>query len=92
MIVVRFLFAYMLVLLGVELLLLIGGRFSDRDFFLGMLTAVPLTIVCWMLAQGGLAEFVAKLRARAVLSHPPRLPVPRDHAGCHAAHGPSPLR
>src|SRR5690242_8443414 len=92
MIVVRFVFAYMLVLVAVEFLLLVGGRASDRDFFLGMVTAVPVTVVCWMLAKGGLAELVARLRARAAVSRPPRLPAPHVGAGHHPAHGPSPLR
>ena len=89
MVVVRFVFTYMLVLFAVEFLLLTGGRSSDREFFLGVLTAVPVTIVCWMMPQGrAVAAYMQRMRATGLLSHRPR-PAARAPAGHHAAHGSS---
>ena len=92
MVVVRFVFAYMLVLFAVEFLLLAGGMSSDREFFLGALTAVPVTIVWWMLPEGrAVAAYLERMRATGLLSHQPQ-PAARARARHHASHGSSPSR
>ena len=48
---VRFLFTYMFVLVGVEALLLVGGRRSDQDFFIGVAAALAGTIAWRVLAK-----------------------------------------
>lgn len=89
MVVVRFVFTYMLVLFVVEFLLLTGGRASDREFFLGVLTAVPVTIVCWMMPEGrAVAAYVQRMRATGLLSRQPQ-PAARARARHHGAHGSS---
>ena len=89
MLVVRFVFAYMLVLFAVEFLLLVGGMSRDREFFLGVLTAIPVTIVWWMLPEGKVvAAYVERMRATGLLSHPPQ-PAARARARHHVAHGSS---
>ena len=92
MVVVRFVFTYLFVLLAVEFLLLVGGMSSDREFFLGTLTAVPLTIVWWKLTEGRIvAAYIERMRETGLLSRQPQ-PGARVHARHHAAHGSSPSR
>lgn len=91
MIFIRFLFSYMFVLVGVESLLLIGGRRSDRDFFFGVLAALVVTLI-WRLLRSVAALRIAVPAPTVPISRPLRPPVPRVPARPRPLHGPSPSR
>ena len=93
MIVVRFVFAYMLALSAVEFLLLTGGMTSDKEFFLGAITAVPVTITWWMMPERRVvAAYLERMRATGLISRQPQSPASGGHARHRAAHGSSPSR
>ena len=90
MIFVRFVFTYMLALGAVEFLLLLGGISGDKEFFLGAMTAVPVTLVCWMLpGASAVTAYIERMRATGLFSHQPPPPEPRGRARGRAAHGSS---
>ena len=89
---VRFLFTYMFVLAGVEALLLVGGRHSDQDFFMGASAALAGTIAWRILAKGKELSVRAAKAGREELSRNLRPQANRGHAQPNALHGSSPLR
>jgi hypothetical protein len=86
---VRFLFAYMFVLVGVEALLLVGGRRSDQDFFIGVAAALAGTIAWRVLAKGRAPN---PDTSSGDLSRNLRPQANRDRGQANALHGSSPSR
>lgn len=85
MVAVRFVFTYMLFVSAVELLLLVGGAAGDGEFFFGAVTALPVTILWWVLPEAPVvAAYVERIRATGLLSRQLR-PATRSHVRGHVA-------